>query len=170
MTDLTQDYTVGRKTPPTDEQIAFWESVKSVVSPITEEIYVSGFPDTKVIEQIRELGIGAVISCTRTDPPALPVSNVIRVPFDDDLSVMPHEAYLIYGTNAAMDMIGKGHKVLVHCAYGLNRSALLVGHILGRRYPDLTGTQIFDIIKANREGSLHNELFAEAVRSINQRA
>jgi hypothetical protein len=119
---------------------------------------------------MEELGIGAVISCTRRDPPPLKGKKVVRVPFDDNLTQLPESMYLIYGTNAAMDMISKGHKVLVHCAYGLNRSALLAAHILSRRYPDWSGEEIYRLIKARREGSLHNELFAEAVKSLNQRA
>lgn len=162
------DWGIGYQQEASQAQIDFWEDIKSRVSKIASNLYLSGFPDELVQREMKRLGIKTVISCTHAEP-SIDSRDVlvIRVPFDDDARALPPDDYIAGIVNDANAAMNDGEPVLVHCLYGLNRSALIAAHVLADRDPSLSGSEILAMIRKARPGTLHNELFADAVRKLN---
>lgn len=60
--------------------------------------------------------------------------------------------------------IAEGKNVLVTCAMGMNRSALVLGLALRMRYPELTGDAAVELIRSRRSPTLVNPTFETIVR------
>lgn len=164
--EVNPDWGIGYA-EPSPEQIAKWEAIKYQVSPLGGGLYLSGFPDKPVQKKLKKLHIETIVSCTRAEPPHIHNVNIIRVPFDDHVGELPSAELM---TSAAEDIckrLDNFEPVLIHCLYGLNRSALLAAHVMARRYPEFSGDFILRRIREQREGALHNPMFAEAVSKLN---
>ena len=61
-------------------------------------------------------------------------------------------------------LVAAGHRVLVHCKMGFNRSALVVATAL--TYMGLSGRQALDDLRRRRPGALFNEVFAAHVEAL----
>jgi hypothetical protein len=61
-------------------------------------------------------------------------------------------------------LVTSGHRVLVHCSMGYNRSALVAGLILHRL--GIRGDAVVARLRDRRPGALFNEIFAEHLRSL----
>lgn len=169
MVEYNPDWGIGAP-EPTEEQIAKWEAIKYVVSPLGDGLYLSGFPDDAVQARMRELDIEYMFSCTRAEPPAIPGVTTVRTPFDDNVNELPDLEVLTAPAEQISDLLDDGESVLIHCMYGLNRSALLAAHVLALRDPGVNGKDILMAIRNARTGALHNELFASAVAGLNNPA
>ena len=167
MAEINPDWSIGAK-EPTKRQIAKWEAIKYVVSPLGNGLYLSGFPDDSVQNRMKELDIGFMFSCTRAVPPGIPGVAIIRTPFDDNVNELPDLQQLQWSAETIADLVEDGEIVLIHCMYGLNRSALLAAHAMALLDPEMRGKDILTAIRSARPGALHNALFADAVTKLNK--
>ena len=62
------------------------------------------------------------------------------------------------------DLVSAGHRVLVHCRMGFNRSALVIATAL--TYMGLSGRQAMEDLRRRRPGTLFNEAFAAHVEAL----
>ena len=62
------------------------------------------------------------------------------------------------------DLVSAGHRVLVHCRMGLNRSALVIATAL--TYMGLSGREAVADLRRRRPGSLFNEVFAAHIEAL----
>lgn len=151
---------------PTAATIEHWESIKKVVSPVTDGLYLSGFPYSDVQEQMRRLGITLLVSTTQRRPPDIAGVPVYRMPFTDDSAKKPSWDLKMHGEWIAGHLTHSEANVLVHCAYGLNRSALVAAYALKALTPSLDGKSILRLLREKRPGCLHNPLYADLVREL----
>ena len=61
-------------------------------------------------------------------------------------------------------LVRSGHRVLVHCGMGLNRSALVAGVILHKL--GMPGSHTVQQLQARRRGALFNDTFATYLASL----
>jgi len=151
----------------TDEIIQAWESIKTKVTQLAPNLYISGFPENEVVPKLDELNIGLIISTTQRMPRSISNIPMIRLPLSDDFEELPDLDKLSdVAWKAYTDIQERGTNVLVHCLYGLNRSSLVAGFILHLLYPEWSGEEILMHIQDQRPGALHNRLFAEIVKTL----
>lgn len=104
------------------------------VSQITDQLFIGSQPDAKTYDALRALGISLVINTRHETAPQADAHNPplrflwIRT-HDNPLLPIPLRA-LTQGAQAALDEIGRGGKVLVHCAHGRHRSVAFASAIL----------------------------------------
>ncbi len=103
------------------------------ISKITDSLYLSGRLFGKDREQFESEGIGAVIDVCAELAEAPWIRNnpnvyylALPVPDNSGPDVEEMEQAVSFG----LDAMGEGRKVLVHCAYGHGRSALVLGALL----------------------------------------
>jgi protein-tyrosine phosphatase len=129
-----------------------------------ETLFVSG-----AIEDwsaVRALRIGVVVDMDGGVDVGLPeapesifyVYHPIR---DEDL---PNLAQIEALGRLVADLVSAGHRVLVHCRMGFNRSVLVVATAL--TYMGLSGREALDDLRRRRPGALFNELFAAHVERL----
>ena len=83
----------------------------------------------------------------------------VYFPFDDDDRELPSLTKLKAIAELGATLIASGHRVLVHCSTGFNRSALVAGLILTET--GLPGRDALARVRERRPGALFNETFAE---------
>ena len=83
----------------------------------------------------------------------------VYFPFDDDDRELPSLTKLKAIAALGATLIASGHRVLVHCSTGFNRSALVAGLILTET--GLPGRDALARVRERRPGALFNETFAE---------
>jgi Dual specificity phosphatase, catalytic domain len=129
-----------------------------------ETLFVSG--DIEDWEAIRRLRIGVIVDMDGAVDRGLPqtpdsifyVYHPIR---DEDL---PNVAKLEALGRLVADLVGAGHRVLVHCRMGFNRSALVIATAL--TYTGLSGQEALEDLRRRRPGALFNEVFAAHVAAL----
>jgi protein-tyrosine phosphatase len=95
--------------------------------------------------------------------PALPNQLLyIYFPFEDkDLPDLPK----LHGlARLGARLVQQGHRILVHCGMGHNRSALLAGVIL--TYLGMTGADAVTLLRQKRRGALYNRTFANYLQNL----
>lgn len=108
---------------------------------------------------MKELGVDTVIDTDGTidhNAPDAP-DTIIYIHFPVSDSELPEEGTLHALGRLVAEMTGRGHKVLIHCFLGLNRSNLLAAVAL--TYMGMDGRQAVDHIQKVRPGALDIELF-----------
>jgi protein-tyrosine phosphatase len=129
-----------------------------------ETLFVSGaIEDWSVVRALR---IGVVVDMDGGVDAGLPegpesifyVYHPIR---DEDL---PDLAQIEALGRLVADLVSAGHRVLVHCRMGFNRSVLVVATAL--TYMGLSGREALDDLRRRRPGALFNELFAAHVERL----
>lgn len=83
----------------------------------------------------------------------------VYFPFDDDDRELPSLTKLKAIAELGATLMATGHRVLVHCSTGFNRSALVAGLILTET--GLAGGEALARVRERRPGALFNEMFAE---------
>jgi protein-tyrosine phosphatase len=129
-----------------------------------ETLFVSG--DIEDWGAIRRLRIDVVVDMDGSVDRGLPqtpdaifyVYHPIR---DEDL---PNVSKIEALGRLVADLVTAGHRVLVHCRMGFNRSALVIGTAL--TYMGLSGRQALQDLRRRRPGALFNEVFAAHVESL----
>jgi protein-tyrosine phosphatase len=129
-----------------------------------ETLFVSG--NIEDWSAIRRLRIGVVVDMDGDVDAGLPqgsdeifyIYHPIR---DEDL---PNLAKIEALARLVADLVAAGHRVLVHCRLGLNRSVLVVATAL--TYMGLSGREALADLRRRRPGALFNEVFAAHVESL----
>ena len=95
-----------------------------------------------------------------------PGATVIHCPYEDDDSVMSGRTMaLVFATaRAVAEARENAGKVLVTCAAGLNRSALVAG--LAMVIGGVDGPDAVKMIRENRPGALYNSHFAKLLADL----
>jgi protein-tyrosine phosphatase len=103
------------------------------ISPITDSLFISGWPAGRHAPQIAELGITLIISMIREKQDI----ELTQTPFQNlqlnttDFVLMPMSTdKLRQGVEAALPVIEGGGKVLTYCKSGIHRSAAMATCIL----------------------------------------
>ena len=97
---------------------------------VTSGLFIAGWLGPA--DDFGALGVDAIIdleSWERAWPPPLPPANkiLIRYPIEDDEGVDPKVTPI---ARMVADLVRDGHRVLIHCTQGLNRSALVAARAL----------------------------------------
>jgi len=99
------------------------------ISKITEDLYLTNFPNAKDYDALRALGVRQILTIGSELPRhGEPFFKVMHIKLDD----MPTEPIKKY-FNQTYDFI-KRDKTVVHCAAGISRSATIVAAYLMRKY------------------------------------
>ena len=104
------------------------------ISLITDHLLVGAQPETAHAEELGALNIGLIINMRgelRPDPVygAPPFSSLWLRTYDFFLTPI-RMSTLAQGTQAALAVIGRGQRVLVHCQRGRHRSVAMAAAIL----------------------------------------
>lgn len=117
---------------------------------------------------VERTGIQAVIDIADADahPPADAVENLIylKAPLVD-AGELPDPALTLRLATLVAGLIDDGHRVLVHCTFGRNRSGLIVSLVV-REVLGITGAEALAHVQARRDGTVNNDTFADWLRSL----
>lgn len=119
------------------------------ISKITDNVYISDLPTACNKEKLKEDGITHILSTIFGLDPFYPDDFEYKVLPLRDIESEEIEKYIEEGIQFIEDAINNGGKVLVHCSYGISRSAsMVIAYLLktGMRYNDA-----FDYVKSKRE-------------------
>lgn len=154
-TDLTTDRVelpgVAPADPPTELLPGFWQG---------------GCPVD--FDWVRRTGVDVVVDVADADahPPAGATEGLLylKSPLVDggdlpDVGLTLRLAALVAG------LVRDGHRVLLHCTFGRNRSGLLASLVV-RRLLDLPGADALAHVQTRREGTVNNTTFADWLRSL----
>jgi protein-tyrosine phosphatase len=86
----------------------------------------------------------------------------IYFPFEDTELPDLHQLHALAQLGA--QLVAQGQRVLVHCAMGHNRSALLAGVIL--TYLGMSGAEAVVRLRQRRQGALYNTHFATYLQTL----
>lgn len=102
-------------------------------SKITEYLYLSAWPKGEHADEIQALGVRLILSMHWRRPSKMlgnPPVRLLWLPtIDSPLTPLPI-ASLQRGVEAALPVIRDGDSVLVHCKYGVHRSAAMACCVL----------------------------------------
>ncbi len=107
-----------------------------------------------------------VLCAAEYQPPALPhfKGPLVRVAIPDDVLSTDELRRALSGGAAVAEALSKGKRVLVTCAAGINRSALVAGLALVR-HTKMTADEVIAIMRARRHPDcLFNKHFVEVLK------
>jgi atypical dual specificity phosphatase len=121
------------------------------ISEITSYLYVSSFPGREHVEQIRGLGVRLILSMYLRKPDKIlgesPTKLLWMPVIDSPITPIPLSVFQ-RGVQAALPVIDDGGKVLVHCKWGIHRSAGMACCVLiGKGY---TLDEAIQLVKRKR--------------------
>ncbi len=129
-----------------------------------ETLFVSGEIDDW--GAVRGLRIGVVVDMEGGVDDGLPQEPdgifYVYHPIRDE--EMPNPVQIEALGRLVADLVSAGHRVLVHCRMGFNRSALVIATAL--TYMGLSGHQAVADLRRLRPGALFNEIFAAHVEAL----
>lgn len=137
------------------------------VTPIDDEqrLFVSSRIDDWT--RIEEHGISVVVDLEAGLDIGIPTGDGTRLylyyPFEDDAVPDPTMIEPLAVFLAAL--YRGGHRVLVHCSMGLNRSPLVAGVVLHRL--GWQGCDAVERLRARRPGALFNEHYSQYLERLN---
>jgi hypothetical protein len=103
------------------------------ISEITSYLYLSSFPGPEHVEQIRSLGVRLILSMYLKKPDKVlgepPITLLWMPVIDSPITPIPIGVFQ-RGVQAALPVIDAGGKVLVHCKWGIHRSAAMACCVL----------------------------------------
>lgn len=129
------------------------------ISPVDDDemLYVSSTIDDWSV--LQGLAISVVVDLEGAIDDGVPIrpGGILYVyfPFNDD--EMPDRDVLAASADFVTRLVRAGHRVLVHCGLGLNRSPLLAGLVLHRM--GMTGPAAIERLRERRPGALFNEAY-----------
>jgi len=133
------------------------------VSEITSYLYISSFPGSEHLEQIRTLGIKLIISMYLRKPDkgyGEPPLTLLWMPVIDSFVTPIPITIFQKGVQAALPVIDEGGKVLVHCKWGIHRSAAMACCILIAKGYSLD--QAVERVKSQRAAARPEEAYVLA--------
>jgi hypothetical protein len=124
-------------------------------------LYVSG--EIEDWEALRERGIDTIVDMDGDIDPGVPdapnsILYVYHPILDEDL---PDLSKIEALGRLVAELVAAGHRVLVHCRMGFNRSVLVTATAL--TYLGMTGERAVELLRDRRPGALFNEAFAAHV-------
>ena len=140
------------------------------ITPIDDEqrLYVSSMIDDW--SAIDEHGITVVVDLEGAIDSGIPSGDGSRMylyyPFEDD--AVPDPSLVGPLTAFLATLYRGGHRVLVHCRMGLNRSPLVAGVVL--HHLGWTGRDAVDRLRERRPGALFNEHYSGYLERLDPRS
>jgi len=132
-------------------------------------LYQSGAPEAAAEwDPIRARGIDVVIDLYGTLDPGVPtMPNSILYIFWPiaDVPELPDMNVMNILVDTAVRLIGRGHKVLVHCHRGKSRSGLF-NALVARQILGITGAEAVDLVQRRRPQALGNATFAAYLEAL----
>lgn len=127
-------------------------------------LFVSGEIDDW--DAVFERAIDTIVDMDRDVDPGVPdaPNSILYVYFPILDENLPDLRKLDALGRLVADLVSEGHRVLVHCRMGLNRSALVIATAL--TYLGMNGAEALSHLRGIRPGALFNETFAEHVRGL----
>jgi protein-tyrosine phosphatase len=117
---------------------------------------------------VRDTGIDVVLDLADADayPPAAEVERLtyLKCPLVDDVEV-PDPSVTLRLASLVAGMVGDGHRALVHCTFGRNRSGL-VATLIVRELLNLSGAAALDFVRERRNGVVNNVAFEKWLASL----
>jgi hypothetical protein len=143
---------------------------------ISRNLYVSGHPKERDVPKLLEAGITSIICLSKKPTPPEVLAHVLcgaYMPIPDGKTVPVEQLRVIVGTILSQLLnpcvaLADGcdeHVVLVHCLQGRNRS-MLAAALAARQLEGWTGLEAWDHVTKLRPSSLHNQVFADYLRSL----
>jgi hypothetical protein len=128
------------------------------------QLFIS--PDIDTWTPIAERGITTIFDLDEAVDAGVPLLYnrllYIYFPFEDQELPDLHQLHALGQLGA--QLVAQGQRVLVHCAMGHNRSALLAGVIL--TYLGMSGADAVARLRQRRHGALYNTLFATYLQTL----
>jgi hypothetical protein len=128
------------------------------------QLFIS--PDIDSWAPIAERGITAIFDLDAAVDAGVPMLYnrllYIYFPFEDQELPDLHQLHALAQLGARL--VAQGQRVLVHCAMGHNRSALLAGVIL--TYLGMSGADAVARLRQRRHGALYNTHFATYLQAL----
>lgn len=127
-------------------------------------LYVSG--EIEDWEALRERGIDTIVDMDGDIDPGVPAApnSILYVYYpilDEDL---PDLSKIDALGRFVAELVASGHRVLVHCRMGFNRSVLVIATSL--TYLGMSGETAVALLRDRRPGALFNEAFAAHVAGL----
>ncbi|HET7397127.1 MAG TPA: dual specificity protein phosphatase [Intrasporangium sp.] len=117
---------------------------------------------------VRATGIDVVLDLADPDayPPAEEIEGMtyLKCPLVD-AEDLPDPAVTLRLARLVADLVEDGHRALVHCTFGRNRSGLVVSLVV-RELLGVTGAEALAYVQARRERAVNNETFARWLRTL----
>lgn len=137
-------------------------------SDVPGKLYVGSCPKTeRDLDQLFGASVSTVVTLSKRVPNDLITQHYSRAWYYHHLQdgrKLQVDEYLQVSRWVAK-LLENGHRVLVHCLAGRNRSCLVAALVLRQRY-GLSGTEAADLVRALRPNALHNEVHLEWLRSL----
>ena len=134
------------------------------ISPITDNIYLSGINGANNLDEIKIYNITYIINCTKDIPNYFENDNIkyMRVPIDDT-SNQHIEQYFDSTYNFIENAIINKCNILVHCYAGISRSATILIAYFMRKY-NISYMKAYEFVKSKRSIINPNKEFVEALK------
>ena len=145
------------------EPFAEYDNEFYKISPITNNIYLSGVMIAQDINKIKEYNINCIINCTKHIPNNFNNITYLRVPIDDgynqDINIYFDETFNFIETS-----IKNNQNILVHCHAGISRSAtILIAYFMKKNNWNLQ--QALKFVKSKRSIVNPNPDFMKALEN-----
>ena|SRR5258706_2233389 len=110
---------------------------------------------------IERQGISVVVDLEGVVDAGIPTANgallYLYYPFQDE--DVPDPALVASLSGFLAELYRDGHRLLVHCSLGLNRSPLVAGAVMHRL--GWTGSAVVERLRERRPGALFNETYCD---------
>ncbi|HEU4676352.1 MAG TPA: hypothetical protein VFS29_10210 [Motilibacteraceae bacterium] len=133
-------------------------------------LWIAGSPVAP--EFVAEHGITAVVDVADADSPTDPdqlgragVRFYRKEPLVDDAERLPDLDLVEELVDVLVDAVGEGHRALVCCSYGRNRSGL-VAALTVRALLAVPGAEALRLLRARRRRAVNNPAFAAHVTAL----
>lgn len=117
---------------------------------------------------VRATGLTVVVDLSDADtyPPVGATEGLLylKVPLVD-AGDLPDEGLVLRLADLVAGLLRDGHRALVHCTFGRNRSGLLVSLVV-REVLGLSGADAVAHVQARRRDTVNNETFAAWLRGL----
>jgi len=117
---------------------------------------------------IRATGIDVVLDLADADayPPAAEIEGLtyVKAPLVDGDAV-PEPGVTLRLAALVAGLVGEGHRALVHCTFGRNRSGLVTALVV-RELLGLAGAEALGYVQERRNRTVNNEAFARWLVSL----
>lgn len=117
---------------------------------------------------VRRTGIDVVLDVADADahPPAEQIEGLVylKCPLLDD-EALPEPGVTLRLAAVVAGLVEDGHRALVHCTFGRNRSGLMATLVV-RELLRLSGAEALAHVQARRDRAANNETFARWLASL----